>query len=177
MQSFSDEHLMKIFQDEKGGQRQNAFDCLYKRYAKIILQYFYFALNNDYNKAQDFMHDLFVKIIEKPQLFDSSQNFKSWIYRVASNMCKNEYRRNSTNQKYHSHLKLISENTASLNDTEKKLRACISQLNQEHRSLIVLRFKMEMSIKEIAEILECPEGTVKSRLFYATKELTKLYKL
>ncbi|MEA3451458.1 MAG: sigma factor-like helix-turn-helix DNA-binding protein, partial [Bacteroidota bacterium] len=47
---------------------------------------------------------------------------------------------------------------------------------QEKRSLIVLRFKLNLSIKEIANIYECPEGTIKSRLFKATKELSRLYK-
>jgi RNA polymerase sigma-70 factor, ECF subfamily len=176
MQSFSDEQLMRIYQDEKDSQQQVAFDCLYHRYAKAILQFFYFSLNNDYAKAQDFLHDLFVKIIEKPGSFDSKQNFKAWIYRIASNMCKNEYRRSAINQKYYSHLENTAVNIVLESETEKKLHACICQLSQEYRSLITLRFKMNLTIKEMAGIYECPEGTIKSRLFYATKELTKLYK-
>jgi RNA polymerase sigma-70 factor, ECF subfamily len=176
MQSFTDEKLMDIYINDKGSQRQIAFDFLYQRYAKVILQFFYFALKNDYAKAQDFLHDLFVKIIEKPDSFDSNQNFKAWIYRIASNMCKNEYRRSATNQKYYAHLMTTYGKTDLKDDIERKLHACICQLSQEHRSLITLRFKMNLTVKEMAGIFECPEGTIKSRLFYATKELTKLYK-
>ncbi len=176
MKSFTDEQLMNIFQTDRGSQKQVAFDCLYQRYSKAILQFFYFALKNDHAKAQDFVHDLFVKIIEKPNLFDLNQNFKAWIYRVASNMCKNEYRRSLINQKYYSYMTDARENIVVINDTEKKLHNCICRLSQEHRSLIALRFKMNLTVKEIAGIYECPEGTIKSRLFYATKELSKLYK-
>jgi len=176
MQSFTDEQLMNIFQYDSGSQRQFAFDCLYRRHSKAILQFFYFALNNDPAKAQDFVHDLFVKIIEKPNLFDSNQNFKSWIYRVASNMCKNEYRNSSIVKKYRQHITEHFSNEINIDTTEKRLRKCIYELNQENRSLIIFRFKLNLSVKEMAEIYECPEGTIKSRLFYATKELSKLYK-
>jgi RNA polymerase sigma-70 factor (ECF subfamily) len=91
-------------------------------------------------------------------------------------MCKNEFRNNKVIQKYNNHALAESEQTASLDDPENNLRRCISALNNEQRSLIVLRFKLKLSIKEIAGIYDCPEGTVKSRLFYATKELSKSYK-
>jgi RNA polymerase sigma factor (sigma-70 family) len=176
MQSFTDEQLMNSYRKETGSQKQLAFDCLYQRYAKAILHFFYYALKNDYARSQDFVHDLFMKLIEKPDSFDITQNFKTWIYRVASNMCKNEYRRSEISQKYYTYLKNSAATIEFTNDNERKLHNCICQLSQEQRSLITLRFKLNLTVKEIAEIYECPEGTIKSRLFYATKELSKLYK-
>jgi RNA polymerase sigma-70 factor, ECF subfamily len=176
MQHFTDEQLMEIYQCNDGRNRQIAFSHLYRRYSRLLLNYFYFSLNHDHNKAQDFVHDLFVKIIENHNTFNHDQFFKAWIYRIAENMCKNEFRRNKVIRKYNDHI-ISTEEFLTLNpETENNLRKCINDLNPEQRSIIVMRFKLKLSIKEIAQIYECPEGTIKSRLFYATKELSKLFK-
>jgi RNA polymerase sigma-70 factor (ECF subfamily) len=133
-------------------------------------------LHYDYNKAQDLVQDLFVKILEKNHTFNNNQFFKSWIYKIASNMCNDEYRKNNVIKKYNDHIKSSLEIITLNSETERELRKCINDLDSEQRSLIVLRFKLKLSIKDIAQIYECPEGTIKSRLFYATKELSKLFK-
>jgi RNA polymerase sigma-70 factor (ECF subfamily) len=177
MQQLTDEQLIKIYQSNEGNKGQVAFGHLYNRYAKLMLNYFYFSLHYDHNKAQDFVQDLFVKILEKQHTFNNDQFFKAWIYRIATNMCNNEFRKNNVIRKYHDHIKLSSEIITLNPETENNLRKCINNLNTEQRSLIVLRFKLKLSIKEIAQIYECPQGTIKSRLFYATKELSKLFKI
>ena len=173
MQTYTDEQLVEIYQRNKDGRGQLAFYHLYQRYANCIYNYFYFSLNNDANKAQDMVQDVFLRIIEKQQSIDKNKSFKAWVYTMASNMCKNEFRSQQVMEKYTRHIQdsEISVQSAT-NDSKELLRNSISELRQEHRSLIVLRFKMKLSIKEIADIYECPEGTIKSRLFYATKELT-----
>lgn len=176
MESFTDEQLISIYQNSKDGTAQVAFRLLYERYAKQMLNYFYFSLHNDREKAQDFLHDLFIKIIEKNHTFNSTKPLKPWIYRIASNMCKNEYRSEKVVQKYNIHAMATTESADYQDENENILRQCINKLNQEQRSLIVLRFKLKLKIKEIAEIYECAEGTIKSRLFYATRELSKFYK-
>lgn len=176
MQSLTDEQLLDIYRKNKEEQGHAALELLYNRYAKKMLNFFYFTLHNDYEKAQDFVQDLFLKIIQNYQRFDNNQFFKPWIYRIASNMCKNEFRSNKVFQKYRNHVLLTSEPVILNDEKEKIVQQCIHELNQEQRSLIVLRFKLKLTIKEIAEIYECPEGTIKSRLFYAVKELSKLYK-
>lgn len=177
MQHFSDEQLVEIYQISKGNKGQIAFTHLYNRYAKVMLHFFYFSLHYDYNKAQDLVQDLFVKILEKHHTFNNNQFFKTWIYKIASNMCNDEFRKNIVIKKYNDHIKSSSEIITLNSDTEKELRKCINDLDTEQRSLIVMRFKLKLSIKEIARIYECPEGTIKSRLFYATKELSKLFKI
>lgn len=176
MEQFSDEKLFEIYKSSEDSQRRKAFDCLYLRYSDAVTQYFYFALFRDLEKARDFVHDLFLRLLDAPEKFDTSKKFKPWMFQVASNMCKNEFRRQEVNLKYLEHAKSTFKDSLQLNDSEKLLSASIKQLSQEQRSLIVLRFKIKLSIKEIAEIIDCPEGTVKSRLFYATKELAKIYK-
>lgn len=176
MRNFSDEKLVEIYRENKGNRKQKAFDYLYLRYSNNLRNFFFFALNKDNEKAKDFVHDTFMKIIESPQKFDTSQKFKPWIYKVASNMCKNEFRKLEVVSKYKLEVTNSTTNNTFLNDDEIKLSKIINMLPQEKRSLIVLRFKLNLSIKEIANIYECPEGTIKSRLFKATKELSRLYK-
>ena len=87
--SMTDEELMLSI--GKGDKR--AFDELYKRYAGLLLRYFKRMLWNDHEKAEDFVHDLFAKIIRNPAYFDPSRMFKTWVYSVANNMCKNKSER------------------------------------------------------------------------------------
>ena len=86
--SCSDEDLMRRI----GQGDEQAFDHLYQRYSGKMLSYFYRLLNQEEEKAQDMLQDLFMKLVEKPHLFDPSKRFSTWLYAIASNMVKNEYR-------------------------------------------------------------------------------------
>jgi RNA polymerase sigma-70 factor (ECF subfamily) len=176
MQAYTDEQLIEVYKNATGSRRKKAFDCLYLRYSKPITNYFYFALQNDSEKAKDFFHDLFLKILESPEKFDTKKQFKPWIYKVAGNMCKNDYRTYGVVSSFGEHVKKTTGVFSELTSPFKDISESIKMLTPEQRSLIVLRFKINLSIKEMAEIYECPEGTIKSRLFYATKELSNHYK-
>ena len=178
MESLTDEQLMELFRLDKDGQGAIAFGHLYNRHAKRMVNYFYYSLWKDYDKAQDFLHDLFLKIIQNKDKFDNNNSFQAWIYRIASNMCKNEFRNNKIKEKYQTH---VLHTTTCVADNEQEVKSelqiYINSLKPEQRSLIILRFKFNLTVKEIADIYECPEGTIKSRLFYATKELSTKYKI
>lgn len=151
--------------------KQKAFDCLYQRYARRMINYFYEMLNRDQAKAQDFLHDLFLKLIENPNQFDPSRKFSAWLYRLALNMCRNEYRRLSVRHAHQEDLKTYMEEAQSEDIKPIDFQANIQRLSEDHRTVIILRHKFRCSIKEIADVCACSEGTVKSRLYYATKKL------
>jgi len=163
-----------------------AFDELYLRYSKPLMVYFSQLLRRDEEKAADFVQDLFTKIITKPELIDASRSFKSWVYVVANNMCKNEYKRLSIrNEKdvlneWDESNSLSNEqewNGAKHTDQKIVKRAfdeAILKLEDKHREVVEMRHIIGMSIKEMAETLNTQEGTIKSRLFYATKQLAQL---
>ena len=173
----SDEELMLFI--VKG--KEKAFQELYKRYAKKMLYFFYQKLSKDEEKAQDFLQDLFLKIIEKPQLFNPSQKFSVWIYTAAGNMCKNDYRKTA--------IRGIKTEDYNFNETvdvlpvlnlpdqfdqqlfTKHLNLELDLLEESHRMVFILRYQEDFSIKEISQIIGCPEGTVKSRLFYTVQKL------
>lgn len=177
----SDEELMRcITQGDK-----RAFDELYKRYANPLLTYFIRMLWKDREKAEDFVHDLFAKIINKPELFDASRAFKTWVYSVANNMCKNEYKkqevRKNTSTGLDNTYAVADQNSNVLNEVQDSIfqdafQRCLIDLDDKHKEVFSLRHEDGLSIKEIAEVLEISDGTVKSRLFYATKYLSESLK-
>lgn len=158
---------------------QAAFSELYLRYKNRMYYYFYRMLGNSAELANDFLQELFLKLIEKPESYNSSYNFSTWLYSVANNMCKNEYRRRSVQNEYQSVESLVnlhdfqSDSTIEPEQVVEKIFQTLDQLGEEHRSAFLLRYREGFSIKEVAEILELPEGTVKSRLFYAKKLLAE----
>lgn len=163
------------------GGREKAFDELYRRYGKRMLAFFYQKLNQDEQKAQDFLQDLFFKIAEKPYFFDTGKSFVIWIYTLAYNMCKNEYRR--TARRGHSLnaddlLDVADASTANVSEKLDRdffidsLNREIEKLDEKHQTAFLLRYHDNLSIREISQVLECAEGTVKSRLFYTLQKLS-----
>ena len=171
----SDEELMSML--TKGG--QSAFEELYERYSKPLLNFLFKMLNRDSERAEDLLHDLFLKIIEKPESFDGNKKFNTWFYTLASNMIKNEYRsrqiRNQHVAEAINYIQAFEINNESLDRQlfDKHLQTELNKLDVESKMIFNLRFIEEMTIKQIAEMMECPEGTVKSRLFYLTKQLSR----
>lgn len=166
--------LVKVLQQDVGD-KQKAMNELFERYSNKMLEFFYYSFNKDREKAKDFTQDLFLKLVEKPESFNIDKKFKPWFYSIASNMCKNEYRKIGTENKYAAH---VVNDSKSINKREDEfvINEALCYLKPAHKSCIILRYKFKMSIKEMSEILDCPEGTVRSQLFYATKELSKHFK-
>lgn len=175
-QKQEDEELMRMV--AKGDQR--AFDEIYNRYAAKLTYYFTSKLKHDKEKGEDFIHDLFAKLIDRPELFDPNKKFKTWIYSVANNMCINEYKKmavrsNTTNGVSQdlpiaSHEKAVEEQVYE-SDFANDLDDVLKELDDKHSEVFVLRHVDGMSVKEVAEVLDVSAGTVKSRLFYATKKV------
>jgi len=177
LSTYTDEKLMHLFQL---GQTM-AFEIIYNRYGTPILHYFFRMFNGNGEQAQDFLQDLFFKLIDKKNTYDPNQKFSSWIYSIAANMCKNEYRRiQNKNVAYNNFL--YGLNNESHNLTENRIHDKIvaetiwkeiEEISDVQKSAFILRFKNGFSLKEIAEIMECSEGTVKSRLYYTVKKISK----
>ncbi|MEZ4851233.1 MAG: RNA polymerase sigma factor [Bacteroidia bacterium] len=171
----SDEELMRLIAEND----ERAFDEIYRRYSDRMLRYFWRMLNQDEEKSQDFLQDLMMKVVEKAHLFNAERRFSTWVYSVASNMCKNEYRsqavrRVMTRLDDHTEinaLELPDEGQIDRKSFEKQLEVELDNLSDNHREVFVLRYQEDLSIKEIGEVMACSEGTVKSRIFYALRKL------
>ena len=170
-----DEQLMTLV----GQHNQRAFEELYGRYGKLMFNYFLRMLWKDKEKARDFTQELFTKVYQKPHLYDPSRPFKTWLYSIAHNMCKNEYAKLEVRREAQSTLKTESTGITSpvaQKDMDRKtfmekLASVLAQLDEVKRETFELRFVQELSIIEISEVMGVSEGTVKSRLFYLLKDL------
>lgn len=159
---------------------QSAFDEIYQRYSKPMLNFFYRLLDKDRERSEDMLHDLFLKIIERPELYDPSKSFRSWFYTLAGNMVRNEYRSRTVCNDYERAIsnqpEILTEGPEVAMDRqlfEQQLQSEIDRFDPEQKLLFQFRFVEELPVRQIAEILECPEGTVKSRLFHLTRQLAK----
>ena len=170
----SDEELMRF----SGNGDEKAFEEIYDRYAGRLFTYFCRMLRNDRNKAEDFVQDLFAKIVHRPEVYNTERPFKTWLFSVANNMCKNAYRHEEVVRAAAQHLKngvdRVEAHEGTSIDREgfrDRLEEELAALDPDHKATFVMRYHEEMAIKEIAAAFGCSEGTVKSRLFYTLKKL------
>lgn len=172
----SDEELMLLY--TKGDRK--AFEQIYHRYGDYLVNFFNRKLWQDREKAEDFTQELFRKIIDRPEMFDPTKKFKTWVFTVAGNMCKNEYKRAEIRKDSRKDLPEgfegrsndeIADKIFDKQSFKESLNIELSKLKDKHRQVFMLRNFEGLSIKEIAEVLQINEGTVKSRLHNVTKDL------
>ena len=171
----TDEQLMLDVAKKNG----RAFDELYERYSGRTVNYFHRMLWQENETAQDFTQEIFLKIVQKPELYQEGRPFKTWFFSIANNMCKNEYRKREVRKStsYDMPLQAMGETgneairAVDRVQFNEQLLIALDELDEKKRAVFLLRFEQDMSIKEISEAMECSEGTVKSRLFYTLKML------
>lgn len=170
-QNYADEALLKPVANGNS----SAFDELYKRYGQRLFGYFFKMLWKNRELAEDCTQELFLKVIKHAKSFDPEKKISTWLFSIANNMCKNEYRKEATKLKHQAmkqeKIIISGEKHIDLRRFKEAVHGCIDKLSEEKKSLFVLRFKEQLSIPEIATILKIPDGTVKSRLFNLLKEL------
>lgn len=178
-QRMSDERLMELV--VRGDER--AFGAIYDRYQHRLLNYFHRMLWHDRERARDMLQDLFAKLARKPDSYDASRPFSTWVFSVANNMCKNAYRHHQVVRAAASHIRHEPDRVEALEgigvDHEHfrdRLREELERIDPDHKATFVMRYHEDLAIKEIAAAFGCSEGTVKSRLFYTLKKLAERMK-
>ena len=157
--------------------KEEAFNELYKRYSNRLLHFMYRMLGQNEAKAQDFLQDLFLKIVKHPEKFDIEKNFKTWVFTVAANQCKNSYRQqHKTAVDIDQIAELsISDSSHTIDNAAFKaeLKERLNELHPVYKEVFILRHHEGLTLDEIAIVADCPLGTVKSRLHSATRALSK----
>lgn len=174
----TDEQLMELFATRDS---ERAFEELYRRYASRFKGFFMRMLAADGALADDFLQELFLRIYQARESYRQGSSFSTWAFTIAYNLCRNEYRRRDVAEGYACEQRETAPAEAGeLPDFENRydravfygqLKRALAVLTAEQRAAYTLRYEEELSVQEIARILHCPEGTVKSRLFYALKLL------
>jgi len=172
----SDEELMLSCRDGDEG----AFEILYRRYEKPIFSLIYRMVMSA-TDAEDLCQETFFKVIRAKKKYQASGKFKTWLFRIALNLCHDRLRR----MKFRSHLSLSapmfsqdcqdsqrqksicapsSDPTKSVETDEMKIlvQQAFTTLPQDQRTVVILKEYHALKFSEIAEIMNCPIGTVKS---------------
>ncbi len=167
----------------------DAWDDLYQRYHEKIVR---FCGNYVYTleEAEDLTHDIFIKLKDKAKLFDSQKKLRPWLYSMARNHCLDYLRGRKLRQPkgelwskcyFATTTRIVIPDQRSgpatemvKNDNNNELYSAIDKLSEEHRSVFLLKYADKLSRDEIAEALNIPLTTVKSRLFHSLKKMREI---
>ncbi len=171
----------------------SAFDEMTRRYSERAYSVAYQMLAS-HDDARDLVQDAFLEVFRTLERFNTRYRFSTWLYRILINKCIN-YRKRESRRRMFSFPDYGTRNSgagrqfliSNLPSSEKtphemlesdELRRSIMDaldtLSERHRTVVVL-FDLEgLSHKQIAEILQCPEGTVMSRLHHGRLKLKRV---
>jgi len=161
----------------------DAFEVLISRYEARVYTIAYRYIGN-YNDASDLAQEALIRVYRSIYSFRGDSSFLTWLYRVVTNVCKDELRRRAR------------EKTVSMDELEERgltpavepghrsledfilrkewqdeVQEVLNTLSEEHRAVVIMRDIQGYSYEEIAHFLECSLGTVKSRLNRARSTL------
>ncbi len=163
-----------------------AFEILMEEYFKKIYN-IALRMTNNADDAADMTQEVMIKLFRNIGSFKGDSKFSTWVYRVATNTCLDELKK----MRRHSHASLNAEidtgegevaievedtaptpeERAERSELKGMVAAAVEKLSPDHRAAIILRDIRGFSYDEIARILNCSEGTVKSRISRARAQL------
>ena len=127
--------------------------------------------------AWDVLQETWVTIIRRLDTLRDFRSFQKWAYRILTNKCadivRKKKRESEASKQYFN--KSMTDVESGIEHIE-TVKSTIAELTHERKAVLLLRFYEKMSIRQMAAVLEVPEGTVKSRLHRALKELKILLK-
>ena len=164
----------------------DAFDSLTIKYRQRLLSVIYNMTSNR-EDAADLTQEAFVKAFRSIGRFKGKSSFFTWLYRIGVNVTLSHLQKNKARRffSFENLSEEVNQETAFevlasrskterptlLNELQEKLNEALQKLSNKHRTIVVL-FEIEgLSHKQIAEIMKCSEGTVRSRLHYAKQQL------
>ena len=168
-----------------------AFDMLTRKYRARIYSIVYNITSNR-EDASDLTQDAFIKAFQSIQKFKKKSSFYTWLYRIVINTTLTHLRKNRLRNFFSlenlqdevgssDFLEAMSSDAKSdkptfLKELQEKLNEALQTLSIKHRMVVVLHEIEGLSHQEIAQVVGCSEGTVRSRLHYAKQQLQSLLK-
>jgi RNA polymerase sigma factor (sigma-70 family) len=170
-----DEELVTLYVDT---QQNHFFEELYERYSdKIYRKCYSFTYNQE--KAEDYTHDIFLKLIVKIGTFKETAKFSTWLYSITYNFCMDQIRvsKKQPETKLADDFDLEEEedDTEFLTMQGQRLKTSLDSIASEEKALILMKYQDDFSVKEIAETLNITESAVKMRLLRSKEKLRKTY--
>ena len=153
---------------------------LYRRYKTQVYRTA-LAITHDDRAAEDILQDVFLRVYTYVDHIDETVSLGPWLYRVTVNLAyswTNRVKRwwhflQGTLDRWTSSAYRHPEALAEDQEWQQALQQAIDALHPNHRVVVILHYLEGLSLKEIAYVVDVPEGTVKSRLHYARESLRK----
>jgi RNA polymerase sigma-70 factor (ECF subfamily) len=158
-----------VEQSKKGD--KGAFSTLVELYQNRLYKTACAILGNSQD-ANDALQDCVLKAYLSIDSLRNDFYFKYWMNRILVNSCNDIYRRRKK-VVYIEDEEIRSEHDE-IDDSGLDVRIAMGKLNSKYRSILALRYYQDLSYEDIAEILNCPTGTIKSRINYALKKLREV---
>ena len=163
-----------------------AFGVLVERYQRRVVGVA-MAVVHDQEDALELAQEAFVRAFENLGKFESRSSFSTWLYRITANIAidfRRRERRHPTlrGEEAENEIQRLpsrfgdSFKETQRSETAKRIKEALAQLTPEHRAAILLREVEGLSYDEISDVLQCPRGTVMSRLHYARNHLRQILK-
>jgi RNA polymerase sigma-70 factor (ECF subfamily) len=176
----SDEYLMTLVAQGK----REALEALIRRYATPLLLFLQ-RMVGDQHLAEDLFQEVFLAVWLKRSQYAEWRPFKPWLYAIALNKCRANFRRQHTPAPVsldNGPLAPVAAggaplDTAVASETAALVNQAITRLPAQQRAVVALRFLQHLSYAEIARILECAEGTVRSHMHHGLCALRKQLEL
>jgi RNA polymerase sigma-70 factor (ECF subfamily) len=188
LKALGDEELFERYQ----GGDERAFRAIVDRYEPLIKGFLHKRLKDE-ERVQDLTQDTFLRVHRARDRYDSNRKFSTWIYTIASNLLKNEYRNRSRKRETNfSDLRKQQtspaprpvefesgrpdpENITYRGELRDAIQSAIEQMEEHHRIPFVMREVEDRTYEEISAAIGVPVGTVKSRLFRARTSFQTLF--
>jgi len=181
--AISDEQAMWRVQTQDD---HGAFALLVERWREKIRQ-LCIRMTGHQHIGDDLAQEVFARVFEKRREFKGASKFSTWLWRIAVNRCYDELRRpvhRATTESFDDEsstvvLDIIAEantprDSLAAQEEAEIVRQALMRLPEHYRTVLVLRHYENLKLREIADVLEVPEGTVSSRMAEALAQLTRL---
>ena len=152
-----------------------AFEQIVERYY-APLRYFVRSLTGNADAADDVLQEVWLTVLKKLGRLRSTEAFSVWLYRIARNKVYDGLRGQRL-------IATFDDETTPVEEMEDegefspadaaRIHQCLRRLTPEHRGVLVLRFMEEMSYEDVARVVGCKVGTVRSRIHYAKRALRR----
>ena len=177
----SDEELMNRCREGD----LSAFELIVFRYKDAIFNFVY-RFVTDYHRAQDISQETFLRVLSNVGRYKSKNSFKTWLYKIAVNLCKNELR--DRNRRKTLPLDDPTVDAESLNngrymtpdmvyereETRRLVKNAVRSLPEDQQLAIVMREYQDLSYEEIASALNCSLSAVKSKIYRARQNIKRI---
>ncbi|OGL42101.1 MAG: hypothetical protein A2161_19640 [Candidatus Schekmanbacteria bacterium RBG_13_48_7] len=144
---------------------------LISRYKSNLYSYLYRTVGQD---CDDLFQETWIKVWENTPRFDIKRAFRPWLFTIASNLCKDYWRKKQTIYKYEKQKEESPGSTMKADPMD--IKKALAELSAEQRNTLMLRYYEGFTETEIAGIMRCPQGTVKTRVFQAIRKLREVFK-